>query len=111
MRKKILFISIFSLFFSKNIFADKNDQIISQGKNVYVTNCLMCHGNNVMGDGPVGSNLTKKILPLKRVSERQIIDVLNGGKKDLMPDYRTSLSTEEKQAVAKYIMEVLSQKK
>jgi mono/diheme cytochrome c family protein len=117
MRKKILFVSIFSLFISKSIFADKNGQILTQGKNVYVINCSMCHGKDGLGRGPLGVNLTvenspdKKLQPLKMVSEKQILEKLNGKKIDLMPDFRTSLSADEKEAVAKYIMEALSQKK
>ena len=83
-------IIIFSFFMNLNANADKNDQILSQGKTVY--------------------NLSKKLQPLKKSSEKQIIDVLNAGKKDMMPDYRSSLSSEQKQAVAKYIMEALDKK-
>lgn len=118
MRKKILLMSIFSIFISKNIFADKNEQILSQGKNVYTSNCLMCHGNSGLGDGPVGQNLTidkknpnKKIAPFKTFSEKQIIEILSGKKIEYMPDFKTSLSADQKQAVAKYIVESLSQKK
>lgn len=105
MRNKIII--IISLCFSSNVFADKNDQLIAQGKSVYNSNCLMCHGSSGKGDGPVGNNLSKKLQPLKKSSEKQIIDVLNAGKKDVMPDYRSSMTSEQKQAVAKYIMEAL----
>ncbi len=116
-RKKILLVSIFSLFISKSIYADKNERILSYGKKIYVDNCSMCHGNNGSGDGPLGLNLTvenspnKKLQPLKKGSEKQIIKILEGGKKGLMPDFSKSLSAEQKLAVAKYIIEVLSQKK
>ena len=101
-------IIIFSFFMNLNANADKNDQILSHGKTVY--KCLSCHGSTGKGDGPVGENLSKKLQPLKKSSEKQIIDVLNAGKKDMMPDYRSSLSSEQKQAVAKYIMEALDKK-
>ncbi|KAB8037647.1 c-type cytochrome [Silvanigrella paludirubra] len=103
-------IIIFSFFMNLNANADKNDQILSQGKTVYNDKCLSCHGSTGKGDGPVGENLSKKLQPLKKSSEKQIIDVLNAGKKDMMPDYRSSLSSEQKQAVAKYIMEALDKK-
>jgi len=93
-----------------NANADKNDQILSQGKIVYNDKCLSCHGSTGKGDGPVGENLSKKLQPLKKSSEKQIIDILNAGKKDMMPDYRSILSSEQKQAVAKYIMEALDKK-
>ncbi len=91
-------------------YADKNEQLINQGKNLYNQHCLMCHGTSGAGDGPVGSNLSKKIQPLKKSAEKQIVDVLNGGKKDVMPDYRSTLSAEQKQALAKYMTEVLLNK-
>jgi len=90
-----------------NANADKNDQLLSQGKMVYNDKCLSCHGSTGKGDGPVGENLSKKLQPLKKSSEKQIIDVSNAGKKDMMPDYRTSLTAEQKQAVANYIIESL----
>jgi mono/diheme cytochrome c family protein len=116
MRKKIFILSIFSLFISNSIFPDKIDRLLSDGKKIYVDTCSMCHGSLGMGDGPLGKNLTvenspnKKLQPLKKDSEKQIINILEGGKKGLMPDYTKSLTAEQKQAVAKYIMESLSQK-
>ncbi len=116
MRKKILIVSIFSLFISKSIFADKNDRILNDGKKIYVETCSMCHGSSGSGNGPLGLNLTvenspnKKLQPLKKDSEKQIVKILEGGKKGLMPDFSKSLSAEQKLAVAKYIMQALSQK-
>ena len=47
-------IIIFSFFMNLNANADKNDQILSQGKTVYNDKCLSCHGSTWKGDGPVG---------------------------------------------------------
>jgi len=95
------FIFIVSLFVTLKVYGDTN-----AGKNIYNTKCLMCHGSSGKGDGPVGSNLSKKLQPLKQISEKQIIDILKAGQKGLMPDF-SGLSVTEKQDVAKYIIEVL----
>ncbi|MGY3805403.1 c-type cytochrome [Pigmentibacter ruber] len=98
---KLIFILI--LFIDLKVYADKNDQLLTQGKALYNQHCVMCHGASGAGDGPVGSNLSKKIPPFKKYSDKQIIDILNGGKRDVMPDYRTTLTAEQKEAIAKYI--------
>lgn len=98
---KLIFVLI--LFIDLKVYADKNDQLLSQGKTLYNQHCVMCHGASGAGDGPVGSNLSKKIPPFKKFSDKQIIDILNGGKRDVMLDYRTTLTAEQKEAIAKYI--------
>ncbi|WGL60694.1 cytochrome c [Pigmentibacter sp. JX0631] len=98
---KLIFILFMTIDF--NVYADKNEQLVTQGKGLYNQHCVMCHGASGAGDGPVGSNLSKKIQPFKKYSDKQIIDILNGGKKDVMPDYRATLTAEQKEAIAKYI--------
>ncbi|APJ04448.1 c-type cytochrome [Silvanigrella aquatica] len=108
MRKKVFILSVFSILFSPHSFANTNEQVLNQGKSIYVNQCSMCHGSKGLGDGPVGKNLSKKLPSLKKqTQEKQIIDVLNGPKLELMPDFRTSLSPEQKKAIAKYIIEAL----
>lgn len=108
--KFIKFSFILFVISSNSALANKNELLLSQGKNLYNQHCLMCHGATGAGDGPVGSNLSKKILPFKKLTEKQVVDILNAGKKDVMPDYRAILSADQKQALAKYITESLLDK-
>ena len=32
-------------------------EILARGKGLYETNCAICHGNNLAGDGPARTNL------------------------------------------------------
>lgn len=110
MKFKLIFTLILSYLYSERVYADKNDQLFTEGKNLYTTHCLMCHGSKGMGDGPVGNNLTKKLPPLKMISQKQIEDILKSGKIGVMPDYRTTLTAIQKQAVALYIIKDFSKK-
>lgn len=105
MKKNISLIIVFYSLTSSVVFAENN----INGKNLYVTNCLMCHGSNGKGDGPVGKNLS--IAPFKSLSQENIIKILNSGKVGLMPDFRKSLSLEERRSISEYIVENLTQKK
>ena len=110
MKFKLMYFLILSLYYSEGIYADKNEQLFNEGQNLYTTHCLMCHGSKGMGDGPVGNNLTKKLPPLKMISQKQIEDILKSGKIGVMPDYRTTLTAIQKQAVALYIIKDFSKK-
>lgn len=68
------------------------------GKSVYISNCVVCHGE----DGKKGFNhaadLTKSTL-----NYEDLKSVVNNGKNDMMP-FKNTLSEQEKNAVIAYIL-------
>lgn len=53
-------ISLFVLSLSLQAFAKSSPADLAQGKKVYTTNCLTCHGEKLDGNGPAGQYLKPK---------------------------------------------------
>jgi mono/diheme cytochrome c family protein len=82
---------------------------IARGKYFYEINCLVCHGETGVGDGPVGRKfVTKAPVDLNDAYTQdqapgQIFFTLTRGRA-LMPFYRDALSPTERWEVVNYIM-------
>jgi len=81
---------------------------IERGKHFFEINCLVCHGEKGLGDGPVGQKFDEKA-PVdlndeytQDQADGQIFFTLTRGR-ELMPFYRDALSPEERWDVINYI--------
>lgn len=79
---------------------EASPKVIS-GYEVYRTRCVNCHG----ADGRAGLNGAKQ-LPDSPLSVEQRMEVVINGQNNVMPSFKTLLSKEEIEAVAKYTMEL-----
>jgi len=83
-------------------------QSLARGKALYETNCLVCHGAQGRGDGPVGKKfVTKAPVDLHEdytqdQADGQLFFTLTRGR-GLMPSYRDALSTDERWHVINYL--------
>jgi mono/diheme cytochrome c family protein len=89
-----------------------NADAIEAGKVVYETNCLSCHGEKGMGDGPAGASLSPKPGNLVEVAENDTVDrifwrVSEGGMmepfKSSMPAWKGVLSEDERWQVVSFV--------
>jgi mono/diheme cytochrome c family protein len=53
-----------------------NEESLTRGAELYSTNCASCHGNDGMGDGPVGSALNPPPAPVAHTSQMTADDYL-----------------------------------
>ncbi len=81
---------------------------LAQGEYLYQMNCLVCHGKEGLGDGPVGQKfVTKAPVDLHEdytqdQADGQLFFTLTRGRA-LMPFYRDALSVEERWHVINYV--------
>lgn len=76
--------------------------VVSQGKEVYVGKCAVCHGN--AGQGSIGPNLTDKYWIHGKGDLPSIVGVIqNGVVTKGMPAWGTLLKPEEQIAVTAYV--------
>lgn len=80
---------------------------IERGASLYQTNCLVCHGEQGLGDGPVGLKFDKEPADLNDAytqdqADGQLFFTLTRGR-DQMPFYRDALSPEERWDVINFI--------
>ncbi len=81
---------------------------LAEGEYLYQMNCLVCHGKQGKGDGPVGLKfVTKSPVDLHKKytqdqADGQLFFTLTRGR-NLMPFYRDALSAEERWHVINYI--------
>jgi len=81
---------------------------LAQGEYLYQINCLVCHGKDGRGDGPVGQKFkTKSPVDLHEAytqdqADGQLFFTLTRGRA-LMPFYRDALSIEERWHIINYI--------
>jgi mono/diheme cytochrome c family protein len=85
---------------------------VEKGKETYTTNCVSCHGDTGMGDGPSAASLDPKPKPLaKEVSilkdDYMLWRISEGGAmapfNSAMPAWKTSLSEEQIWQVIAYL--------
>ena len=84
------------------------DESVARGKFFYEINCLVCHGKEGKGDGPVGLKFVEKA-PVdlsdaytQDQAEGQLFFTLTRGRAK-MPFYRDSLSPSERWDVVNYV--------
>ncbi len=81
---------------------------VALGESLYATNCLVCHGAEGDGNGPVGQKfITKSPVDLSEdytqdQADGQLFFTLTRGRA-LMPFYRDALSVEERWHVINYV--------
>ncbi len=81
---------------------------LARGAYFYEMNCLVCHGKQGHGDGPVGQMFdTKEPVDLHKAytqdqADGQLFFTLTRGRA-LMPSYRDALSTEERWHIINYV--------
>jgi len=98
--KKII---IFLLMFNFYLIPAKADQLLEQGREIFLNqgNCASCHSlSDAKSDGSIGPNLNE-IIPTK---ERVLTAVTRGI--GVMPAYDGILTSEEIDAVAHYVSTV-----
>ena len=79
----------------------------AQGKIVYDTNCLPCHGARGKGDGPVGAALQPPPTPLispktRAKSDSDLLTIIRDGR-GVMPAWKSRLKEQDIQNVLAYI--------
>jgi mono/diheme cytochrome c family protein len=81
---------------------------IARGRSFYITNCLVCHGEDGRGDGPVGKKFTDPS-PVdlnddytQDQADGQLFFTLTRGRV-AMPFYRDALNPEERWDVINYV--------
>ena len=88
---------------------------LAEGEYLYQMNCLVCHGQQGQGDGPVGLKfVTKSPVDLhedytQEQADGQLFFTLTRGR-ELMPFYRDALSVEERWHVINYVKHEFGQK-
>lgn len=91
------------------------DDSIARGKYLYEINCLVCHGPDGRGDGPVGRKFVEKA-PVdlndaytQEQADGQLFFSLTRGRV-LMPFYRDALSPSERWDVINYVRSEFGEK-
>lgn len=95
-----------------NPFHQDDAAVLDKGKVLYETYCLVCHGTEGKGDGPIASKIPP---PTSYKSERvmgflpgRIFHVITLGS-NKMPSYAAQLSPEDRWLIITYIREKLQQ--
>lgn len=80
-----------------------DDKLAAEGKNVFQTNCIGCHGPDGKGNQAVGApNLTDNIW-LYGGSEATVIQSITNGRNGRMPAWKDTLGTEKVHLLAAYV--------
>ncbi len=89
------------------------DPLLVRGREIYLANCVSCHGPSGLGDGPLATNLTPRPRNLAndpwKYGEKpeQVMTVLANGVKDAqMPAFAGTFSLADLKAVAAYVYQV-----
>jgi mono/diheme cytochrome c family protein len=80
------------------------DELLSEGRGIYVASCRACHGD--AGGGNRGPNITGERVEEKYPDIEDQIEVVTNGRGG-MPSFGDSLSAAEIEAVVLYTREVL----
>lgn len=92
-------------------------ETLAKGKDVFVKNCVICHGDKGAGDGVAGAALKPhprnfKTDPFKNGTKPEDVykTVTNGLKGTAMAGFAPGLSESERRAVAYYVLKLRSDK-
>lgn len=80
---------------------------VARGESLYRTNCVVCHGERGLGDGPVGKKFDPVPVDLNKEytqsqADGQLFFTLTRGRV-AMPSYRDALSQQERWDVVNYV--------
>jgi mono/diheme cytochrome c family protein len=89
------------------------DPLLVKGREIYLANCVNCHGPSGLGDGPLANNLTPRPRNLAKdtwkygETPEQVLTVLANGVKDAqMPAFAGTFPTRDLKAVAAYVYQI-----
>lgn len=82
------------------------DPVLSLGREVYGARCSTCHGSE--GQGGRGKKLNDGRAPAAYPDPADLVAVVVEGKGSGMPSFGNVLETDEIEAVAQYVLEVLN---
>lgn len=88
----------------------KSDPVLTSGYNVYMRQCVACHGLQGLGDGPRAFSTPIKPRNLRDEpwkygdDEESVLKIITqGGPQGVMPAFGKSLSPQELKAIVKYV--------
>ena len=87
---------------------DADDVSIQRGSELFAINCVICHGENGMGDGVIGTFFTNKPTDLtspavQALSDGSIFMVISNGKEGRMPPLNENFSVRERWDLVNFV--------
>lgn len=86
-----------------------SDDSIAAGESIFVTNCVACHGEKGLGDGPAAAGLEKPPANLteshvQMLSDGALFFIVTNGKEDTpMPAWENTLSEDDRWNVVNFL--------
>jgi mono/diheme cytochrome c family protein len=89
-----------------------DDISVSRGKELYTINCVICHGSQGKGDGPIAAFIVNPPADLTRdavssLSDGSIFLTISRGIEGRMPNLNENLTVRERWDVVNYIRKVI----
>ncbi len=81
---------------------------LERGKELYTINCVLCHGVDGKGDGPVASHLENKpfdltSFPIHSIQDGGIFFIMSYGVPEKMPALNENLTVRERWDIVNYV--------
>jgi mono/diheme cytochrome c family protein len=86
-----------------------SDPEVARGRDLYVRECAICHGQGGLGDGPRAAELERPPTPLADPrylagrTGKALFEAMSGGLADVNHDWSESLSEADRRAVVEYL--------